>query len=119
MTTITPYRFGTLYLLITNKETRTLKGLVPLLLKRRLFTKFQHVRLYYSIQVPRGIEPLKKVLTVLHINHSDMAPHDLFRILLAKRVASTEAKAVASLRSIIAVNLNLNLARLICSALAW
>lgn len=27
-----------------------------------------------GIQVPRGIEPLKKVLTVLHINHSDMAP---------------------------------------------
>ena len=26
------------------------------------------------IKVPRGIEPLKKVLTVLHINHSDMAP---------------------------------------------
>lgn len=29
----------------TNKETRTLKELLPLLLKRRLFTKFQHVRL--------------------------------------------------------------------------
>ena len=40
VTTITPYRFGTLYLINTNKETRTLKGLFPLLLKRRLFTNF-------------------------------------------------------------------------------
>jgi hypothetical protein len=30
----------------TNKETRTLKELLPLLLKRRLFTKFQHVRYF-------------------------------------------------------------------------
>ena len=29
---------------LTNKETRTLKESLPLLLKRRLFTKFQHVR---------------------------------------------------------------------------
>ena len=29
----------------TNKETRTLKESLPLLLKKRLFTKFQHVRL--------------------------------------------------------------------------
>ena len=67
--------------------------------------------------MPRGIEPLKKVLTVLHINHSDMAPHDLLYLTSEgyRSVASTEAKAVASLRSIIAVNLAL----LICSALAW
>ena len=50
VTTFTPYRLNGLYLLTlsvkhyTNKETRTLKGLLPLLLKRRLFTKFQHVR---------------------------------------------------------------------------
>ena len=48
VTTITPYRFGTLYFINTNKETRTLKGLFPLLLKRRLFTKFQHVRCVFS-----------------------------------------------------------------------
>ena len=76
----------------TNKETRTLKGLLPLLLKRRLFTKFQHVRqplgslgkhtlVFHSLRVedgrakaPRGLEPLKKVLTVLCDNHSAMAP---------------------------------------------
>ena len=47
VTTFTPYRFEDFTLSVkhnTNKETRTLKGLLPLLLKRRLFTKFQHVR---------------------------------------------------------------------------
>ena len=79
VTTFTPYRFEDFTLSVkhnTNKETRTLKGLLPLLLKRRLFTKFQHVRQpgKEKGQAPRGLEPLKKVLTVLCDNHSAMAP---------------------------------------------
>ena len=42
----------------TNKETRTLKESLPLLLKKRLFTKFQHVR-FYKKSVKKKIYKLK------------------------------------------------------------